>query len=85
MFEKQKRVGLVVYLYYNRDARKVHKYGDVYYHSKKGRYLVMYVNQNDLEEKMKELQKLKFVKEAVASAFDKIDHQFVGNLHREAN
>lgn len=85
MFEKQKRIGLVVYLYYNRDARKVYKYGDVYYHSKKGRYLVMYVNQNDLEEKMKELQKLKFVKEAVASAFDEIDYQFVGNLHREAN
>lgn len=34
MFEKQERQGIIVYLYYNRDARKLNKYGDVLYHSR---------------------------------------------------
>lgn len=35
MFEKTERQGIIVYLYYNRDARKLAKYGDVLYHSRK--------------------------------------------------
>ncbi len=66
MFQKQERIGLVIYLYYNRDARKLLKFGDLYYHSKRS-----------------EISRLKFVKEVKPSAFDDIDRQFVGNLHRE--
>ncbi|HEO7041703.1 TPA: DUF2129 domain-containing protein, partial [Streptococcus agalactiae] len=40
---KQERLGMSVYLYYNRDARKLCKYGDVHYHSRRLRYLVIYV------------------------------------------
>lgn len=83
MFTRQHRVGLIVYLYYNRDARKVMKYGDLYYHSKKSRFLVIYVNKEDLDEKMTEIQKLKFVKEVSVSECDQIDHDFVGNLYRQ--
>lgn len=83
MFERQKRVGLIVYLYYNRDARKVQKFGDLHYHSKKSRYLVLYVNQEDFQEKVKEISKFKFVKEVLISEFEAIDHNFVGNLHRQ--
>ncbi|MGT2887746.1 YlbG family protein [Streptococcus didelphis] len=83
MFEKNNRIGLVVYLYYNRDARKLYKFGDAYYHSKKTRYLVLYIDAKDLETKLKEIKKLKFVKEVKPSAFDEIDHNFVGNLHRQ--
>lgn len=74
---------LTVYLYYNRDARKLLKYGDLYYHSKKSRFLVLYVNKEDVEDKVSEIQKLKFIKEVSISEFDRIDHQFVGNLHRQ--
>ena len=35
MFEKQARTGLIVKLYYNRDAKKLQGIGDVIYHSKK--------------------------------------------------
>ncbi|MDY2963301.1 YlbG family protein [Streptococcus dysgalactiae] len=83
MFQKQERIGLVIYLYYNRDARKLLKFGDLYYHSKRSRYLVIYINKNDLETKVDEISRLKFVKEVKPSAFDDIDRQFVGNLHRE--
>ncbi len=38
MFEKVNRSGLIIYLYYNRDAKKLQDYGDITYHSKKHRY-----------------------------------------------
>ena len=43
MFEKVNRSGLIIYLYYNRDAKKLQDYGDITYHSKKHRYLQLYV------------------------------------------
>lgn len=83
MYSKQDRIGIVVYLYYNRDARKVTKFGDLYYHSKRSRYLVLYVNKEDAESKIQEIEKFKFIKEVKLSAFDDINHEFVGNLHRK--
>jgi uncharacterized protein YlbG (UPF0298 family) len=83
MFERTGRQGLVVYLYYNRDARKVSKYGDVHYHSRRLRYLLLYLNQEEVEETMAELSQQKFVKEVKPSYFDEIDTDFVGSLYRE--
>ncbi len=34
MFVKENRSGLIIYLYYNRDAKKLANYGDTSYHSK---------------------------------------------------
>lgn len=34
MFQKENRSGLIIYLYYNRDAKKLANYGDICYHSK---------------------------------------------------
>ena len=42
MIEREERVGLIVYLYYNRDAKKLANFGDIIYHSKKHRYLHLY-------------------------------------------
>lgn len=81
MFEKQERQGLVVYLYYNRDVRKVAKYGEVIYHSKKMRYVLLYLNQAEVADKQAELDKLKFVKQVKPSYLAEIDENFVGNLH----
>lgn len=82
MFEKQERQGIIVYLYYNRDARKLNKYGDVLYHSRKMHYQVLYVNKEDAKAIAKEISELKFVKEVSLSQFDNIDKDFVGNLAR---
>ena len=40
-----KRQGIIVYLYYNRDLRKIAKFGDVVYHSYKMRYVHLYVDE----------------------------------------
>lgn len=80
MFEKQKRQGLVVYLHYNRDAKKLAKYGDKIYHSRKMRYLLLYVDAKDAAQIMEEITRLKFVKDAIPSYLDEINQDFVGNL-----
>ncbi|MGT2924675.1 DUF2129 domain-containing protein [Streptococcus caviae] len=82
MFEKTKRLGINVYLYYNRDARKLNKYGKVLYHSHRLRYLVVYVDQTEAEAVIEELQNLKFVKKVLPSYLDDIDQDFVGSLLR---
>ncbi|MGQ7461972.1 DUF2129 domain-containing protein [Streptococcus suis] len=83
MFEKKERTGLAVYLYYNRDARKLSQFGDVTYHSKRLRYVSLYINQEQQEEIVAKLKKEKFVKKVVPSYIKEIDQNFVGNLWRE--
>ena len=66
MFEKADRSGLIVYLYYNRDAKKLQEYGDICYHSKKHRYLQLYVPTQEVEELVGRLSKEKFIKKVRA-------------------
>lgn len=83
MYNLKKKVGLSVYLYYNRDARKLTKFGDVVYHSKRFRYLVLYVNQDQAERVQEDLNRQKFIKSVEQSQLDQIDQEFVGSLYRE--
>ncbi|MFC3927121.1 DUF2129 domain-containing protein [Streptococcus caprae] len=80
MFEKENRVGLFVYLYYNRDARKIAKFGDLIYQSKRMRYLLLYLPAGEVQETVAQLNKLKYVKKVRVSELDTIDQNFVGNL-----
>lgn len=85
MFEKQERLGIIIYLYYNRDARKLNRYGDMIYHSRRFRYVHLYLDADKLEETLETLKKLKFVKRVRLSHFDEIDRNLVGSLYREEN
>lgn len=85
MYKKEERVGLVIYLYYNRDAKKLSKYGDFIYHSRRLRYQIIYVNKNDAQKIEKEIASLKFVKEVKPSQLDYINRDLVGSLQREEN
>lgn len=80
MFETTKRTSLIVYLYYNRDARKVSKLGDISYHSRRMRYLVLYVDVSDKEDVIEILSSQKYVKKVVPSYQDDLAHEFVGTL-----
>ena len=74
MFEKQKRTGLIVKLYYNRDGKKLQSLGDILYHSKKCRYVQLYVDS--------ELKKERFVKTVLPCYIKDLDTDFVGSLQR---
>ncbi|MGT2911238.1 YlbG family protein [Streptococcus cameli] len=83
MFEKKERTCLTVYLHYNRDAKKLHQHGDLVYHSKRMRYVLLYVDQNQAEALIKNLKKERFVKKILPSFVKDIDQNFVGNLYRD--
>lgn len=74
------RIGVFIYLYYNREARKLNQYGDFHYHSKRFRYVLLYIDKNRQAEILDALKGLKFVKKVRLSHLDEIDRQFVGNL-----
>jgi uncharacterized protein YlbG (UPF0298 family) len=67
MFEKKNRISLTVYLHYNRDARKLNKYGDIVYHSKRLRYVLVYMDKDKVDVAITKLKKEKFVKKLVPS------------------
>ncbi|HEL2057560.1 TPA: DUF2129 domain-containing protein [Streptococcus suis] len=83
MFEKKERKGLIVYLHYNREARKLHNFGDVVYHSKKLRYLVLYIEADRFDETLEKLKKERFVKKVLPSYIKDLDQNFVGTLEQE--
>ena len=85
MFEKVNRSGLIIYLYYNRDAKKLQDYGDITYHSKKHRYLQLYVPTQEVGQLVGRLSKEKFIKKVRVCHIQELETPFVGNLYREEN
>ena len=83
MFQKEERVGLIVYLYYNRDVKKLAAFGDVIYHSKKRRYLQLYVPKEQAESLQKNLGQEKYVKKVRLCHIQDLDKNFVGSLYRQ--
>ena len=82
MFEKTNRSGLIIYLYYNRDAKKLQEYGDICYHSKKHRYLQLYVPTEELDDLVERLGKARYIKKIRRCHIQELETPFVGNLYR---
>lgn len=82
MFEKVNRSGLIIYLYYNRDAKKIQEYGDICYHSKKHRYLQLYVPTEELDDLVERLGKERYIKKIRHCHIQELETPFVGNLYR---
>ena len=82
MFEKTNRSGLIIYLYYNRDAKKIQEYGDICYHSKKHRYLQLYVPTEELDDLVERLSKERYIKKIRRCQIQELETPFVGNLYR---
>lgn len=78
--EINERIGLAIYLYYNRDARKLTRFGDVLYHSRRFKYVILYIDKRRQKEVMSGLNEMKVVKKVLPSAVSAIDRNFVGNL-----
>lgn len=82
MFEKTNRSGLIIYLYYNRDAKKIQEYGDICYHSKKHRYLQLYVPTEELDDLVERLGKERYIKKIRRCHIQELETPFVWNLYR---
>ena len=82
MFKKEERTGIIVYLYYNRDIKRIASIGDIIYHSKKHRYLQLYVPTENLESLVEKLAKERFIKKVRPCHIQELETPFVGNLYR---
>lgn len=61
------RVGLAVWIQSLKQVRQLRKYGNIHYVSKKMKYVVLYCDQDKVEETMEKIESLHFVKKVAMS------------------
>lgn len=83
-FEIQKRRGLVVWVYSLKQLKNLRRYGFVHYVSPKMKYVVLYVNEEDVQKDIEKLNRLHFVREVDISRRPDIDMNFGDKLGTEA-
>lgn len=67
MEARVQRRALYVYLYYNRDRRKLFSYGDIAYHSRRMRYVQLFVQEDQVAAVQAQLEQESFVREVKTS------------------
>jgi uncharacterized protein YlbG (UPF0298 family) len=70
------RSGIIVWLHDPKAARNLERYGMIHYISKKMNYVVIYVNSNRVDENMKVIQNLPYVKKVERSYRDEIPTEY---------
>ncbi len=70
-----KRKSLIVYFRNPKVLKQVEKFGEIKYFTKKKKYAVIYVNEEELEQKKKEIQGLKLVSRVEESLLDTTEYQ----------
>lgn len=70
------RLPVYVYCTSFKGTRQLSRYGDVGYVSQKGHFTLLYVNEAELEEKVEQLNALKFVKKVSVSHMKDLDSNF---------
>lgn len=68
-----KRIGLIIFLKNASDQYKLRRYGDIVYFSKKMRYCVLYVDEDEAAYEIKEISNLDFVKHVEKSEEENLD------------
>ena len=70
-----KRKSLSVYFRNPKVLKQIEKFGDIKYFTKKKKYAIIYVNEEELKDKKKKLQDLKLVRKVEESLFDTNEYQ----------
>ncbi|MCG7338759.1 DUF2129 domain-containing protein [Staphylococcus sp. ACRSN] len=77
------RTSLIIYLKHMKHERQIRKFGHIVSSNKKQRYVVMYINENEADQIVSKLMKLKYVKEIEGSpykylkkVYEKEQHEF---------
>ncbi|MBF0699820.1 DUF2129 domain-containing protein [Streptococcus danieliae] len=78
MEAKVQRRALYVYLYYNRDRRKLSSYGDIAYHSRRLRYVQLFVKADQLSSIVAQLQGQSFVRDIQTSLLTELPLTYQG-------
>lgn len=74
---QQKRQGLIVWYQHKKNIKKMMRFGHVVYTSKKNKYAVIYVNQEEINEIEERLLRLPFISriERSAKPYIRVDYE----------
>lgn len=75
-FELVKRRGVIVFVYSLRQVRNLRRYGVVHYVSKSMKYVVLYVNESEVDTVCQKIERLHFVRELSLSHRPEIEMNF---------
>lgn len=79
-FETTKRQGIIIWVYTLRQLKNLRRFGYIHYVSNRMKYIVMYVNQDEVEEKAKYLNGLHYVRKVDISYRPDVDMTFANSL-----
>lgn len=83
-FIMQKRRGIIVWLYSLKQLKTLKRYGLVHFVSRKMKYVVLYVNEETVEEVEEKLQTLHFVRQVERSYRPDIEMNFADRIGTKA-
>lgn len=83
-FIMQKRRGIIVWVYSLKQLKTLKRYGLVHFVSRKMKYLVLYVNEETVEEVEEKLQTLHFVRQVERSYRPDIEMNFADRIGTKA-
>lgn len=83
-FTVQKRRGIVVWVYSLKQLKTLKRYGLIHYVSRKMKYVVLYVNEEVLEESEEKLQALHFVRQVERSYRPDVEMNFADRIGTKA-
>ncbi len=78
MFTIQPSIGLIVYLHSLKYIRNLRSFGRLYYVSKRMRYAIIYVQQEDEASTVKKLSNLNYVRQVVPSKLNDLLKEIQG-------
>lgn len=77
----KKRIGIYIYFKQNKFIRQLKRYGHLIYVNKDKKYLLLYINESDVSQTMKELNKLKYVSDVIVSQYPNIKREYGREKH----
>ncbi|WP_414046749.1 DUF2129 domain-containing protein [Macrococcus equi] len=73
------REQLIIYLKSHKHERQIRKYGHIVYTNRKEKWVSMYVNSDNLESILGQLEKLKFVTHVISSPYKQLKTDYASN------
>ncbi len=74
--ELVERISIVVYLKNMKHERQLRKFGNIYLAHRKEQYVMLYTNEDKIDETVQHLMKLKYVKDVKVSPFKYVKRDY---------
>ena len=74
--ELVERISIVVYLKNMKHERQLRKFGNIYYAHRKEQYVMLYTNEDKIDDTVQHLMKLKYVKDVKVSPFKYVKRDY---------